>query len=97
MLIKTVNTYACKKATPNSNINIKNKGIKTNNDKIRSIFITFKINVTIICTNVWPANILAANRIAKLKRRIKYENISIGISIGNKIKGHCGIKICKNF
>lgn len=64
---------------------------------MNSTFITFKINVTIICTNVWPANILAANRIAKLKRRIRYENISIGIKIGNKIKGHWGINICKNF
>ena len=90
-------TYACKKATPNSKIKIKNKGININKDKKNSIFITFKINVTIICTNVCPANILAANRIARLKRRIKYENISIGINIGNKIKGHCGINICKNF
>jgi hypothetical protein len=40
---------------------------------------------------------LAANLIAKLKRRIKYENISIGINIGNNTKGHCGINICKNF
>jgi hypothetical protein len=55
------------------------------------------MNVTIICTKVWPANILAANRIAKLNKRIKYENISMGINIGNKIKGHCGINICKNF
>jgi len=92
-----VNTYACKKATPNSKVNIKNNGIKTNKDKINSIFITFKINVTIIWTNVCPANILAANRIAKLNKRIKYEKISIGIKIGNKTKGHCGINICKNF
>jgi hypothetical protein len=40
---------------------------------------------------------LAANRIAKLNKRIKYENISIGINIGNNTKGHCGIKMCKNF
>jgi len=92
-----VKTYACKKATPNSNIKIKNKGIKTNKDKINSTFITFNINVTIICTKVCPANILAANRIAKLNKRIKYEKISIGIKIGSKIKGHCGINICKNF
>ena len=90
-------TYAWRNATPNSNVRIKNKGIKINKDNINSIFITFSMNVTIIWTNVWPANILAANRIAKLNKRIKYEKISIGINIGNNIKGHCGIKKCKNF
>ena len=90
-------TYACKNATPNSRIKIKNNGIKINKDKKNSIFITFKINVTIICTKVCPANMLAANRIAKLNKRIKYEKISIGIKIGNKTNGHCGINICKNF
>lgn len=92
-----MNTYAWRNATPNSKVKIKNKGINTNKDNKNSTFITFNIKVTIICTNVCPANILAANRIAKLKRRIKYENISIGINIGSKIKGHCGINICRNF
>ena len=55
------------------------------------------MKLTIICTNVWPANILAANLIDKLNKRIKYENISIGINIGNNTNGHCGINICKNF
>jgi hypothetical protein len=40
---------------------------------------------------------LAANLIAKLNIRSMYENSSIGIIIGNKIKGHSGIKIFKNF
>ena len=65
--------------------------------KLNSIFIKFNIKLTIICTNVWPANILAANRIDKLNKRIKYEKISIGINIGNNTNGHWGINICKNF
>jgi hypothetical protein len=92
-----VKTYACNKATPNSNINIKNKGIKNTSDNIKSVFVKFNMKLTIICTKVWPANILAANLIDKLNNLIKYEKISIGINIGNKTKGHCGIKICKNF
>lgn len=39
---------------------------------------------------------IALNRIAKLKALIIYEKISIKINIGNKIKGHSGIKIYKN-
>lgn len=93
----TVNTYAWSNATPNSNTKIKNKGIRNNTDNIKSIFVKFNIKLTIIWTNVWPANILAANLIDKLNKRIKYEKISIGINIGNNIKGHCGINMCKNF
>ena len=55
------------------------------------------MKLTIICTNVWPAKILAANLIDKLNKRIKYEKISIGINIGNNTNGHWGINICKNF
>ena len=62
-----------------------------------SVFVKFNIKLTIIWTNVWPAKIFAASLIDKLNKRIKYENISIGINIGNKTNGHCGIKICKNF
>jgi hypothetical protein len=60
------------------------------------IRVTFNTNPDIINTNVCPANILAANLIAKLNILIKYENISIGTNIGNNTKGHSGIKICKN-
>jgi hypothetical protein len=58
-------------ATPNSNINIKKKGIKTNKDNIKSILIKFNIKVIIICTKVCPANIFAANLIDKLNNLIK--------------------------
>lgn len=44
----------------------------------------------IICTNVWPANILADNLTAKLKDLIIYEKISIGIIIKYKGKGTSG-------
>lgn len=97
MQTNTVKTYACNNATPNSNTKIKNKGIRNIIDNIISALVKFNIKLTIICTNVWPAKILAANLIDKLNKRIKYEKISIGINIGNKINGHCGIKICKNF
>jgi len=59
--------------------------------------VTYIIKDEIIKTKVCPANILAAKRIAKLNIRIKYEKISIGIKIGNRMKGHSGIKILKNF
>jgi len=50
---------------------IKNNGIKTKIDKIKSILIIFKKKLIIICTNVCPAIILAANLIAKLNNLIK--------------------------
>ena len=40
---------------------------------------------------------MALKRIAKLKQRITYENISITIKKGNNRKGHSGIKSLKNF
>lgn len=55
------------------------------------------MNNAIIANNVWPANIFAANRMAKLKQRIIYENNSIIINTGNKAIGHVGTKIFKNF
>lgn len=56
----------------------------------------FNTEEDIIKTKVCPAIILALKRIAKLKARIIYENISININIGNKIKGHSGMKIFRN-
>lgn len=58
-------------------------------------FIKPKINEETITIKVCPAIILALNRIAKLKARIIYENISIKIKIGNNIKGQEGINIFK--
>jgi len=61
------------------------------------IDIALTIKLEIIYTKVWPAIILALNRIAKLKQRITYENISIIIRNGSNKKGHSGTKILKNF
>ena len=96
MHIKIVKTYACKKAIPNSKLIIINNGIDIININHHFINVKFKTKVLIIWTKVCPANILAANLIAKLNILIKYEKISIGISIIRSIKGLCGMKIFKN-
>lgn len=97
MLTKIIKTYACKKATPNSNNKTKNK--ITDTKKKRKIFneITCNKNPAIKNTKVCPANILAHKRTAKLKHLIAYEKISIGINKNNKKKGASGIKNFKNF
>lgn len=64
-------------------VNKKTKKLKFNN---------FAANPAIVNKRTCPAVILAANRIAKLKTRIKYEKSSITTSIGNKNKGTSGTK-----
>lgn len=63
-------TYACKKATPNSNKKIKNKMININININIFNENAFKTNPETKYTNVWPAKILAHNLTAKLKHLI---------------------------
>src|ERR1700733_10212538 len=92
-----VNTYACKKATPNSNKRMAKSKTKT----IKKIQILIEANVNVKPetknTKVCPAIILALNLIAKLKALIAYEKISIGTSRNKRGNGASGTKIFKNF
>ena len=96
MHVNIVNTYACNIHTPISNI------IMLINIIILIVLISiltiiiFITNNTIIIINVCPANIFAANLIAKLKHLITYENNSIIINIGNNTNGQSGINNFRN-
>jgi hypothetical protein len=70
MHTNTQNTYACKNATPISKTNTKNKQKKPKKINQNLYLVIIKTKEEMIKTNVWPAIILALNRIAKLKARI---------------------------
>jgi len=70
MQTKTEKTYACKNATPNSKNKIARRQLKPKIKNHNFILVIFKTNELIIKTKVWPAIILALNRIAKLNARI---------------------------
>lgn len=64
---KTIKTYACKNATPNSNNNVANKRKEGKKNKKQSKKESKSKKLQIINTSVCPAIILALKRIAKLK------------------------------
>jgi hypothetical protein len=80
------------KATPSSKKKIRSKEKNKINEKKKRPFIKpSKIKLEIIKTKVWPAVILALNRIDKLKDLIFIEKISTNNN-NNKIKkGTSGI------
>ncbi len=94
---KIENTYACKKAIPNS----KTKNTIINiQGTIANIIFAANATITapaIMCNNTCPANILANSRIDKLNGRKKNDMISINTNNGNNQFGiPLGTKIFKN-
>src|SRR5215213_2361936 len=83
MLNIIAKTYACKKATINSNITIIPKTIdkpkkmkNTKSNLVSKKVFTFIIILNKMCNKEWPATMLEKRRIDKLKIRIKYEKNS---------------------
>ena len=99
MAVNKVNTKACKKATSNSNklINTVNATLNGETAKPNPGFIAPKINIKLKNTSItmWPAVMLANNRMTNTNGLINIPATSRGVKINNIGLGTPGMaKIC---